>query len=739
MALYVPEKADRGAAPIMLVRSHTATDSPEANHRFGASGHPSAQGAPMKPTTPDRIRNVALISHGGAGKTSLAEAMLLDAGAIQRLGSVDAGTTVLDWDPDEHKRNQSVNLGIASVEHDGTRITIVDTPGYADFQADVVEALAAVDAAIVVIDASAGVEVGTEEVWKLADARALPRMVFINKMDRENANYDATLDGLKARFGPKIAPVYLPIGSAESFTGYVDVVEEHATVYENGSPREVPIPSELEGIEHSRRDALVEAAAEASDELMEKYLEGEPFTDAEIEAALHKGTREGSVVPVFVGSALQNIGVRELISMIVKHVPSPAEVGSRQTVDGTEITPDPNGPFVAQVFKATADPFVGRLTYFRVVSGSLAGQGHVFNVNRREEERIGNLLGVQGKDQENLPKVGPGDIAAVAKLTSTMAGDTLVADRAKAVELAPLAFPAPSLQVAIEPESKADLDKLGQALHRLAEEEPAIGIRREEGTGETILTAMGDAHVDVIVERLKRKFGASVKTTTPRVPYRETIKQAARIDNKFKRQTGGHGQYGHVVIEFAPAEMGTGFQFGDKIVGGVVPKQYIPAVEKGLREAMAEGVLAGYPVVDLQATLVDGSYHTVDSSEMAFKVAASQALKKAFDAGSPTLLEPIIEVDIVVPDEYMGDVMGQITSKRGHVLGMDSADGLQHLKAQVPQAEMFHYATELRSITQGRGRFSWKLDHYAEVPHNIADKVVAEAAASNGHGPERGH
>jgi len=692
----------------------------------------------MKPTTPDKIRNVALISHGGAGKTSLAEAMLFDAGAISRLGSVEAGTTALDWDPDEHKRNQSINLGIGSIEHEGVRITIVDTPGYADFQADVVEALAAVDAAIVVIDASAGVEVGTEEVWRLADARNLPRMIFVNKMDRENANYDATLDALKARFGPKIAPVYLPIGSAESFRGYVDVIEEHANVYENGKPREVPIPPELEGIEHSRRDALVEAAAEASDELMEKYLEGQPFTDAEIEAALHKGTREGSVVPVFVGSATQNIGVRELISMIAKHVPSPAEVGGRRSADGKEISPDPDGPFVAQVFKATADPFVGRLTYFRVISGSLSGQGHVYNVNRREEERIGNLLSVHGKDTDNLARVGPGDIAAVAKLTSTAAGDTLVADKAHAVQLPPFAFPEPSLQVAIEPESKADLDKLGQALHRLAEEEPAIQIRREDGTGETILTAMGDAHVDVIVDRLKRKFGASVTTATPRVPYRETIRQAARIDNRYKRQTGGHGQYGHVVIEFEPAEMGTGFAFGNRIVGGVVPKQYIPAVEKGLREAMSEGVLAGYPVVDLQATLVDGSYHTVDSSEMAFKVAASQALKKAFDTASPALLEPILEVDIVVPDEFMGDVMGQITSKRGHVLGMDAADGLQHLKAQVPQAEMFHYATELRSITQGRGRFSWKVDHYAEVPHSIAEKVVAEAS-HNGHGPERGH
>lgn len=693
----------------------------------------------MKPTTPDRIRNVALISHGGAGKTSLAEAMLFDAGAITRLGTVEAGTTTLDWDPDEHRRTQSINLAVASLEHDGTRITIVDTPGYADFQADVVEALAAVDAAIVVVDASAGVEVGTEEVWRLAEERGLPRMIFINKMDRENANYDATLDALIARFGAKIAPVYLPIGSADSFRGYVDVIEEHANVYEAGKASEVPIPPDLEGIEHTRRDALVEAAAEASDELMMKYLDGEPFTDEEIEAAVHKGTREGSVVPVFVGSATRNIGVRELLSMIVKHIPSPAEVGTRRAADGREIGPDPSGPFVAQVFKATADPFVGRLTYFRVVSGTLSGQGHVYNATRKEEERIGNLLSVQGKDTENYARVSPGDIAAVAKLTSTHAGDTLVADRSQAVTLEPLDFPAPSLQVAIEPESKADLDKLGQALHRLEEEEPAIRIHREEGTGETILTAMGDAHVDVIVDRLKRKFGAAVKTGTPRVPYRETIRQAARIDNKYKRQTGGHGQYGHVVIEFAPAEMGTGFQFGDRIVGGVVPKQYIPAVEKGLREAMAEGVLAGYPVVDLQATLVDGSYHTVDSSEMAFKVAASQALKKAFDAASPALLEPILEVDIVVPDEYMGDVMGQITSKRGHVLGMDSVDGMQHLKAQVPQAEMFHYATELRSITQGRGRFSWKLDHYAEVPHTIADKVVADAAA-NGHGTERaGH
>jgi elongation factor G len=680
----------------------------------------------MKPTTPDRIRNVALISHGGAGKTSLAEAMLFDAGAIQRLGSVDAGTSTLDHDPDEQKRKQSINLAIGTLEAEGSRITLVDTPGYADFQSDVIEALAAVDAAVVVIDASAGVEVGTEAVWRLADARKLPRFVFINKMDRENANFDAVLDQLKARFGPKIAPVYLPIGSAEGFKGYVDVIEQHANVYEGGSPKEAPIPDELRAGEEQRREALVEAAAEASDELMNKYLEGEEISDAEIEEALHKGTREGSVVPVFVGSALKNIGVRELTHMIAKHVPSAAEVGGRATTDGTEVAPDPSGPFVAQVFKTTADPFVGRLTFFRVVSGSLKAQDHLWNATHKEEERIGNVLGLMGKDQSNMSQAGPGDIAAVAKLTSTQIGDTLVADRAHALELAKPAFPEPTLQVSIEPESKADLDKLGQALQRMLEEEPAMRVHREDGTGETILTAMGDAHVDVIVERLKRKFGASVKTGTPHVPYRETIRKPTKIDNRFKRQTGGHGQFGHVVIEFEPMESGTGFEFGNRIVGGVVPKQYIPAVEKGLREAMGEGVLAGYPVVDMKATLVDGSYHTVDSSEMAFKVAASQALKRAFPEADPVLLEPVLEVEVVVPDEYMGDVMGQITSKRGHVLGMDSSNGMQQLRAQVPQAEMFHYATELRSITQGRGSFSWKLDHYAEVPHNVAEKVIAE-------------
>ena len=692
----------------------------------------------MKPTSPDRIRNVALISHGGAGKTSLAEAMLFDAGAISRLGSVDAGTTTLDYDPDEQRRRHSINLAVASLEVDGVRVTLVDTPGYADFQADVVEALAAVDAAILVVDAAAGVEVGTEAVWLLADARKLPRMVFINKMDRENANYEATLDSLKERFGPKIAPVYLPIGAAETFRGYVDVIEQHATLYEDGKPHEVPIPDEMRGAEEARREALVESAAEASDELMTKYLEAQPLSDEEIEAAMHKGTREGSVVPVFVGSALKRIGVRELTRMIVKHVPSAVEATVRTTVDGAALDADPAAPFVAQVFKTVADPFVGRLTYFRVYAGTLRSQGHLYNATRKQEERVGNLLALQGREQTALPQVGPGDIAAVAKLATTATGDTLVGDRQHAVELPPLEFPAPTLQVSIEPESKADLDKLGQALARMLEEEPSVRVHREDATGETILTAMGDGQVDVIVERLKRKFGASVRIGTPHVPYRETIRGSTRIDNKYKRQTGGHGQYGHVVIEFSPNDSGSGFEFGERIVGGAVPRNFIPAVEKGLREAMAEGVLAGYPLVDFKATLVDGSFHPVDSSEMAFKIAASQALKRAVPEAKPALLEPILEIEVIVPDEFMGDVMGQITSKRGHVLGMERVAGMQHLRAHVPQAEMFQYASELRSITQGRGRFSQRIDHYADVPHNVAEKVISERRELVGAG-DRGH
>jgi elongation factor G len=687
----------------------------------------------MKPTSPEMIRNVALISHGGAGKTSLAEAMLFDAGAVQRMGSVDAGTSTLDWDPDEQKRQQSINLAIASLEHEGVRITLVDTPGYADFQADVIQALAAADAAIVVVDASAGVEVGTEEVWRLAEARKLPRFVFVNKMDRENANYDATLDQLKARFGPKIAPVYLPIGSADSFRGYIDVIEEHANVYEGGKPTEVPIPPELEGIEHTRRDGLVEAAAEASDELMMKYLEGEPITDEEIGAAMHKGTREGSVVPVFVGSALKNIGVRELIEMIVKHVPSPAEVGTRTTAEGKELKPDPAAPFVAQVFKTTADPFVGRLTYLRVISGSLHSQGHVYNVNRREDERIGNLLAIQGKDQQNLAEVGPGDIVAIAKLTSTQSGDTLVADRAQAVELPPLAFPAPSLQVAIEPESKADLDKLGQALARLQEEEPAVRVHREDGTGETILTAMGDSHVDVIVDRLKRKFGASVKTATPQVPYRETIRRATKVDNRFKRQTGGHGQYGHVVIELRPLERGEGFSFDKKVVGGSVPKDYIPAVEKGIVKSMESGPLGGFPIVDIGVTLVDGSSHSVDSSGMAFEIAGSHALRQGIEQAQPVLLEPVMLVRVMAPDDVAGDVISDLNGRRAHIRGMTpAAVGYTVVEAAVPQEAMLRYATDLRSITHGKASFEAAFLHYDVVPAHLMSRIVGEVAVAAG-------
>ena len=672
------------------------------------------------------LRSVVLAAHAGAGKTTLAERLLFDAGAITRLGRVDDGTASLDHEPEEQKRKQSLTLAVASLEHEGTRIQIVDTPGYADFAAEVVEGFAATDAAVLLMDASGHVEAGLESAVALARANGRPALFFINKCDRENANPGNAVDALRAAFGQKIAPLHLAIGTADSFTGYVDLVHRKAYQMQGGKEAEVAVPANLADEVASRRDQLLEAASEADDDVMIKYLEGEEITDAELEACLHKAIRSGMVAPVLVGSASKDIGVRALIDAIVHYLPSPAELGEIVATDSkgkeVKLAPEAGGPLVARVFKTTADPFVGRLTFLRVLTGTLQGQAQAWNSTRGEPERIGQLLLLHGKDQETVGQLHAGEIGAVAKLTVTATGDTLGHSREQGYALPPLSFPVPTLQVAIEPQTKADLDKMGSALQRMLEEEPSARVERSE-TGEQVLLSMGDAHVAVLGERLKRKFGAAIVTRTPRVAYKETIRGKTQSHGRYKKQTGGHGMFGDVWIEIEP-NPGGGVEFAEHVVGGTVPKNFFPGVEKGIRETAAEGVLAGYPLSDFKATLYDGSFHAVDSNELSFKIAASMALKQGVLECKPALMEPIMTAQIRIPEIYMGDVNRDLNGRRGRVLGMDTKDGMQIITASVPQAELFTYATELRSLTGGRGTFSAVLDRYEDVPQHIADKVI---------------
>ncbi len=673
------------------------------------------------------LRSVVVAAHAGAGKTTLVERLLFLTGALGRLGRVDDGTSALDFEPEAQKRRQSLSLAVASADHEGTRIQFVDTPGYADFTAEVTEGFAAVDGALLLLDATGRVEAGTELAVALGRSTGTAACFFISKCDRENANPTAALEALRTAFGNKIAPLQIAIGAAEGFSGYVDLVHRTAYRWDGKTDVETPIPAELVDEVGRRREQLIEAAAEADDDVLTKYLEGEEITDGELEACLRKGVRDSLLAPVLVGSAAKGIGMRGLLDAIVRYLPSPADrpaVRIRDPKTGAETTVavDPAGPLVVRVFKTSADPFVGRLSYLRVLNGTLHAQAHVWNAGRDEDERIGQLLLLHGKDQEPVGELKAGEIGAVAKLAVTATGDTLSA-RERPLILPALEYPQPTLAVAIEPQTKADLDKMGPALQRMLEEEPSARVERS-ATGEQLLVAMGEAHIAVIAERLKRKFGSAIVTRTPKVPYRETIRGRTQVHGRYKKQTGGHGMFGDVWLELEP-NPGGGVEFAERVVGGTVPRQYFPGVEKGVRETAAEGVVAGYPLSDFKATLYDGSFHSVDSNELSFKIAASMALKQGVLECKPVLMEPIMAVEIRVPEAYMGDVNRDLNTRRGRVLGMDTAGaGMQVVSAQVPQAELFTYATELRSLTHGRGTFKAELDHYEDVPTHIAEKVI---------------
>ncbi len=673
-----------------------------------------------------RLRNVILAGHSDSGKTTLAEHLLHTAGAITRLGKVTEGTASLDFEPEEQKRKQSLSLALATMEYDDHEITLIDTPGYADFAAEVVEGFEAADAALLTMDASGGVEAGTERAVALGRAHGTAALFVITRCERENADPAAALDALRAAFGNKIAPLQLAIGKADAFKGYVDLVHRKAWVWEKGKRSEVEIPAEMADEVAHRRDQLLEAAAEADDEVLTKYLEGQEVSDAELDACLHRGVRDSILAPVLVSAAARDVGIEGVLDAITRYFPSPDEEKPVRAIDasGKEVLVEQKaeGPLLARVFKTTADPFVGRLTYFRVFSGKIGSHDHVWNADRGEEERIGQVLRVKGKDSEPVGMISAGEIGAVAKLVATHTGDAL-SSREKPFKMPPIDFPQPSLPVAIEPQTKADLDKMGAALSRLLEEDPGVRVERQTETGEQLLWAQGDSHVAVVVERLKRKFSAAVVTRPPRIPYRETIRSKTQAEGRHKKQTGGRGQFGHVWLEIEP-NPDAGVEFATRVVGGSVPRQFWAGIEKGVRDVADKGPVAGYPVIDFKATLYDGSFHTVDSDELSFRLAGQLATRRGIQDSSPVLLEPIMDVEVQVPEAYMGDVNRDLNTRRGRVLGMDSANGTQVVRAHVPQAELFNYATELRSLSGGRGVFTAALAHYEEVPPHVAQKVI---------------
>jgi len=678
----------------------------------------------------DRIRNVALVGHRGSGKTSLNEALLFAAGVVNRLGSVTDGTTVSDADPDEKARQMSISAALSSFQWQDRKVNLIDTPGDSSFIADALGALRVCESAVFVVNAVMGVEVHTTRLWQRAAELDLARLLFVNMLDRERADFYRTLDSLKSDYGPHVVATAIPIGSEHEVSGVIDLVDMKAYEYGVGRDNwtEIPTPDALRETAQEHREKLMDEVSESSDALMERYLEGEEISHEEIVTALKDGTNHGKLFPVTCGVATRNLATNRLLDAIVEDLPSPVKHGGLQVGELT-LEPDERKEMFAYVFKTRADPFAGRINLFRVYQGVVRQDSQVLNTRTHNKERIGQLLTFEGSQTGHATEFGPGDIGAVAKLKETKAGDWL-ASRDEPVTMPSIKLPAPVMAFAVEPKSKGDEDKVFTALRRLQEEDPTIDLHRDPQTGEQIVAGLSQIHVEVIVERLRSRFGAEVNLRPPRVPYQETIRGSAKAHGRHKKQTGGRGQFGDCHIEIEPLEPGSGFEFIDAIKGGVIPSGFIPAVEKGVLDAMREGVVAGYPVKDVRVRLYDGSYHTVDSSEMAFKVAGSLAMRQALEQARSVLLEPIMLVTVTVPEDAVGDVIGDLNSRRGRPLGMEpSGGGMTEVKAEVPMAEMLSYAPDLRSITGGQGEFTMEFERYEEVPGHLAGKVVDEARA----------
>lgn len=681
----------------------------------------------MKDYNIENIRNICLASHGGSGKTTLAEAMLYDAKATTRLGKVDAGNSIMDYDQDEIDRKCSINLSLAHFNWKDKFLNLIDTPGYADFMGERIAGMRVADSCIIVIDVASGLEVGTEMAWQEADKMNLPRILFVNKMTKENVNFREILEKIIERFGTSVLPLQIPIGSGSSFKGVVDLIEEKAITYENGKMTESEIPDDMKESFESFKEKMVESVAETEDSLTEKYLD-KGLSREEVITGLKAGVTSGKLFPVLCGDALSSAGVDRLLDGISKYLPSPKD---RPPITGKDKSAtrenSPDAPLSALVFKTLVEPHVGELNLVRVYSGVLSSGSEVINSTKGSAEKISQIFLFKGKERIEVKEIKAGNIGALVKLKNTRTGDTL-ADKGNPIVLEGIDFPRPAASIAIVPRTKGDEDKVSSGLARIAEEDPTFSVKYDAELKQTLIYGLGELHLEVVVSRLRRKFGVDMELVKPRIPYRETVRRKVEVQGKYKKQSGGRGQYGDVWVRFEPLKRGSGFEFVNGVVGGSIPSKYIPSVEKGIRGAMQKGVIAGYPTVDLKATAYDGSYHSVDSSDIAFKIAGSLAFKKGQETADSYLLEPISAVEVVIPEEYMGDVMGDLNSRRGKIQGMESEGTLQKIKAAVPQAEMYRYSSQLRSMTQGRGTFSQTFSHYEEVPREIAERIISETA-----------